>query len=78
MPDTIQAARTALARAGTVLSASRAQDLAFTLYDLAEGENLIALCAVLSRTLTASALGSREIASFDALLSRIEAQGSPE
>lgn len=71
--ETISAARAVLTQAGKVLSASRAQDLAFTLYDLAQGEHLMALQTVLSRTLTGAALDLREITNLGDLVTGIEA-----
>lgn len=71
--ETFAAARAALTSAGSVLSASRAQDLAFSLYDLAKGKDLVALQAILTRSLSQRALGPQEIAGITVLLDSIEA-----
>jgi hypothetical protein len=71
--DTAAAVRVALAAAGDTISAQRAQDLAFTMYDLAEGDNLIQLESVLSLSLTRVWFKTSEI---EAVLAAIEAQSS--
>ena len=69
--DTAVEVRAALAIAGATISAHRAQDLAFSLYDLASGENLVALETLLSLSLTRVWFETSEI---ESVLAAIEAQ----
>jgi hypothetical protein len=69
--DTAAEVRAALTFAGTTISARRAQDLAFSLYDLADGDNLVALETLLTLSLTRVWFDTSEI---EAVLAGIEAQ----
>jgi hypothetical protein len=69
--DTAVEVRAALAIAGATISARKAQDIAFSLYDLASGENLVALESLLSLSLTRVWFDTGEI---EAVLADIEAQ----
>ena len=67
------AARAELTSANTVLSASRAQNMAWSLYDLAQGLDLLEVQDLLTRSITGSAFGLAEITKIRALINRIEA-----
>jgi hypothetical protein len=67
--DAATEVRAALATAGATISAQKVQDIAFTLYDLAEGDDLTHLQSLLSLSLTRIWFDSAEI---EAVLAGIE------
>jgi hypothetical protein len=69
--DTAADVRAILADAGTTISARRAQDIAFDLYDLATDETRVALESLLSLSLTRVWFSTSEI---ESVLADIEAQ----
>jgi hypothetical protein len=69
--DTAAEVRAILAHAGNTISAQRAQDIAFSLYDLAIDETRVALETLLSLSLTRVWFNTSEI---ESVLADIEAQ----
>jgi hypothetical protein len=69
--NTAAEVRAALANAGATISAHRAQDIAFSLYDLAHGDTRVALETLLSLSLTRVWFDTGEI---ESVLADIEAQ----
>jgi hypothetical protein len=69
--DTAVEVRAALAIAGATISAQRAQDLVFSLYDLATDDTRVALETLLTLSLTRVWFATSEI---ESVLAAIEAQ----
>jgi hypothetical protein len=69
--DTAAQVRAALANAGATISAQRAQDIAFSLYDLSAGDTRVALETLLTLSLTRVWFETGEI---ESVLADIEAQ----
>jgi hypothetical protein len=69
--DTAAQVRAAVANAGATISAQRAQDIAFSLYDLSTGDTRVALETLLTLSLTRVWFETGEI---ESVLGDIEAQ----